>query len=253
VILAYRAPFDWHGLLEFLGRRATPGVESVADGEYRRTVSIGGATGVIRVLNDGRALVVSLSSALVPHEETIVARVRRMFDLSADPNAIAAHLERDPVLRPLVRRWPGTRVPGAWDPFELAVRAIVGQQVSVAGATTITGRIAARYGTSFDGGIIFPDAMCLAKAPIGGMPRARAATIRAVARAGGALDGVRGVGPWTRSYVAMRSGDPDAFPHGDLALRKAAGGIADRELLRRAEAWRPYRAYAAMLLWRSLT
>src|SRR5207244_11517280 len=128
------------------------------------------------------------------------------------------------------------------------VRAIVGQQVSVAGATTIAGRIAARYGAPIDTGdgslsVIFPDAQRLANARVGGMPRARAATIRAVARADGALHGIRGIGPWRLSYVAMRSGDPDAFPHGDLALRKAAG-CTDRELLHRAEAWRPWRAYA---------
>src|SRR5205823_13205311 len=175
--------------------------------------------------------------AFTHHLKTIVDRVRRMFDLFADPHAIASHLERDTALRPLIERWPGTRVPGAWDPFELAVRAIVGQQVSVAGATTIAGRIAARYGTRIDGGLVFADAARLANARIGGMPRARTATIRAVARANGAIDhDIRGIGPWTRSYVAMRSGDPDAFPHGDLALRKAAGRCTDGELLRRAEA-----------------
>ena len=250
--LPYRAPYDWPGLLEFLGRRAIPGVESVVDGEYRRTIVTDDIAGVLRVRDDGGALAVSLPRAFTRHLKTIVDRVRRMFDLFADPQAIAVHLERDETLRPLVQRWPGTRVPGAWDPFELAVRAIVGQQVSVAGATTIAGRIAAKYGTHTEHGLVFPDPQRLANARIGGMPRARAATIRDVARANGALDGVRGVGPWTRSYVAMRSGDPDAFPHGDLALQKAAG-CSDRDLLRRAEAWRPWRAYAALLLWRSLT
>jgi AraC family transcriptional regulator of adaptative response / DNA-3-methyladenine glycosylase II len=256
--LPYRTPYDWAGLLEFLGRRAIPGVESVSGDEYQRTIAVNDIAGVLRVRDDGGALVVSLPRAFTHHLKTIVDRVRRMFDLFADPHVIASHLERDPTLRPLIQRWPGTRVPGAWDPFELAVRAIVGQQVSVAGATTTAGRIAARYGSRIDTGdenlsIVFPDAQRLANARIGGMPRARAATIRAVARAAGALDGVRGVGPWTLSYVDMRSGDPDAFPHGDLALRKAAGGCIDRELLRRAEAWRPWRAYAALLLWRSLT
>jgi AraC family transcriptional regulator of adaptative response / DNA-3-methyladenine glycosylase II len=250
--LPYRAPYDWQGLIEFLGRRAIPGVESVVDGEYRRTIVMDGIAGVLRVCDGDGALVVSLPRAFTRHLKTIVDRVRRMFDLFADPHAIRSHLERDKTLRPLIRRWPGTRVPGAWDPFELAVRAIVGQQVSVAGATTIAGRIAERYGTRIEGGIVFPNAQRLANARVGGMPRARAATIRAVARANGALDGVRGVGPWTLSYVAMRSGDPDAFPHGDLALRKAAS-CNDRELLDRAEAWRPWRAYAALLLWRSLS
>ena len=255
--LPYRAPYDWRGLLEFLGRRAIPGVECVIDDQYRRTIVMNDIAGVLRVRDGGGALVVSVPPSLQRHRETIAARLRRMFDLDADPRAIAAHLRRDATLRPLIQRWPGTRVPGAWDPFELAVRAIVGQQVSVAGATTIAGRIAARYGSRLEIGdeslsIIFPDAPRLARARIGGMPRARAATIRAVARANGAMDSVRGVGPWTRGYVALRSGDPDAFPHADLALRKAAGGCSDGDLLRRAEAWRPWRAYAALLLWRSL-
>ena len=250
--LPYRAPYDWNGMLEFLGRRAIPGVECVGGGEFRRTIALGGAAGVLRVRDDGGALAVSVPRAFTRQLKTVVDRVRRMFDLFADPQAIASHLERDDVIRPLIQRWPGTRVPGAWDPFELAVRAVVGQQVSVAGATTIIGRIAAKYGTQIDGGLVFPEAARLANARIGGMPRARAATIRAVARANGAIDhDIRGIGPWTRSYIAMRSGDPDAFPHGDLGLRKAAG-CTDRELLRRAEAWRPWRAYAALLLWRSL-
>jgi len=251
--LPYRAPYDWNGMLEFLGRRAIPGVECVSSGEYRRTIALGGAAGILRVRDDGGALAVSVPRAFTRQLKTVVDRVRRMFDLFADPQAIASHLERDDVIRPLIQRWPGTRVPGAWDPFELAVRAVVGQQVSVAGATTIIGRIAAKYGTRIDGGLVFPDAARLANARIGGMPRARAATIRAVARANGAMDhDIRGIGPWTRSYIAMRSGDPDAFPHGDLALRKAVGRCTDGELLRRAEAWRPWRAYAALLLWRSL-
>jgi AraC family transcriptional regulator of adaptative response / DNA-3-methyladenine glycosylase II len=254
--LPYRAPYDWNGLIEFLGRRAIPGVESVVDGEYRRTIAVDGLTGVLRVRDGGGALAVSVPRAFTRHLKLIVDRVRRMFDLFADPHAIRSHLERDDVMRPLIQRWPGIRVPGAWEGFELAVRAIVGQQVSVAGATTIIGRIAARYGTRIEDGIVFPDARRLANARIGGMPRARAATIRAVARASVATgfslsDAVPGIGPWTRSYIAMRSGDPDAFPHGDLALRKAAG-CDERELLRRAEAWRPWRAYAALLLWRSL-
>ena len=255
--LPYREPYDWRGLLQFLGRRAIPGVESITGDEYRRTIAVGDAAGVLRVRDDGGALLVSLPRAFTHHLKPIVDRVRRMFDLFADPHAIASHLRRDGMLRPLVERWPGARVPGAWDPFELAVRAIVGQQVSVAGATTIVGRIAARYGSRIDTGddalsVLFPDARRLANARIGSMPRARAAAIRDVARASGALDGVRGVGPWTLNYVSMRGGDPDAFPAGDLALRKAAGGCNERALLQRAEAWRPWRSYAAMLLWRSL-
>jgi len=182
-------------------------------------------------------------------DDSLVLRVRRLFDLDADPSAIHAVLSRDPMLGPLLRKRPGVRVPGTWDPFELAVRAIVGQQVSVAGARTILGRIAAKHGLS---------AGALAEVDVEGMPRKRAETIRILARAvvnGEILIGrddltqLPGIGPWTASYIAMRLGDRDAFPAGDLVLRRKAGGLSERELLQRAEAWRPFRAYGAMLVW----
>ena len=253
VRLPYRAPFDYAGLLAFLRPRAIPGVEFVEGGEYRRTISMGGVSGVIRVRNASGALKLSVPRAFTHTLKPIVDRVRRLFDLFADPDTIADDLSRDKSLRPLVRRNPGVRVPGAWDTFEMAVRAVVGQQVSVAAATTLMGRIAARFGTPIDGGIVFPDAATLRDADIDGMPASRASTIRALAAADleGDLRNIRGVGPWTASYIAMRRGDPDAFPAGDLVLRKAAGNISERELLARAEAWRPWRAYAAILLWRS--
>jgi AraC family transcriptional regulator, regulatory protein of adaptative response / DNA-3-methyladenine glycosylase II len=244
--LPYRKPYDFAGLLAFLRPRAIAGVESVSECEYRRATR----DGIVSVRDDGEALVVS--------SEVHAERVRRMFDIDADPERIAAHLGRDRMLRALVRRWPGARVPGAWDRFELAVRAVVGQQVSVAAATTLMGRLAARFGTRIDTGDpslthVFPDAETLRDATIDGMPSSRAATIRALAAADldADLTQLRGVGPWTASYIAMRSGDADAFPHGDLVLRRAAGGLTARELLARAEAWRPWRAYAAILLWRS--
>lgn len=230
--IPYRAPFDWDGVLTWLGTRAIAGLEAVHDGAYVR--------GPARVTHDGSAIVAHRAAA---------ARVRRLFDLDADPDAVHRVLARDPLLAPLVRKRPGVRVPGAWDPFELAVRAIVGQQVSVAGARTLLGRIAARHGLA-------PAA--LAEAEIDGMPRRRAETIRTLARA--VRDGeivlgrddltrLPGIGPWTASYIAMRLGDPDAFPAGDLVLRRNAGIVSERELLARAERWRPFRAYAAMLLW----
>ena len=234
--LSYRAPLDWDGILAWLGARAIPGVESVEGGAYVR--------GAVRVrLEDG---VVRATSEM--------HRARRLFDLDADPAAIRGALSRDPMLGPLLARRPGVRVPGAWDPFELAVRAIVGQQVSVAGARTVLGRIAAKHG-------IAPEV--LAEVTVEGMPRSRAETIRALARevASGrlALEGpspdvsrlqeIRGIGPWTASYIAMRLGDADAFPAGDLVLRRNAGNLSERQLLERAERWRPFRAYAAMLLW----
>jgi len=258
VRLPYRAPFDYQGLLAFLRPRAIPGVETVDGDEYRRTISVDGVHGVIRVTNGDGALLLSVPRAFTQSLKPIVDRVRRLFDVFADPDTIGEDLGRDPGLRELVQRWPGARVPGAWDLFELAVRAIVGQQVTVAGATTLMGRIALRYGIPLVTAdpalsLVFPDAETLRDAPIDGMPSSRAATIRAVAAADletiDDLTSIRGIGQWTASYMAMRRGDPDAFPQGDLGLRKAAGNISERDLLARAEAWRPWRAYAAILLW----
>jgi AraC family transcriptional regulator of adaptative response / DNA-3-methyladenine glycosylase II len=228
----YREPFDWNGVVTWLAARAIPGIETVEDGVYRR--------GAARVwLEDG----------VVRSSRAPAARVRRLFDLDADPAAIHATLGRDRMLAPLLRRRPGVRVPGAWDPFELAVRAIVGQQVSVAGARTVLGRIAATHGLT---------AGRLSEVTVEGMPRKRAETIRILARAVTSgevvlgrddLTRLPGIGPWTANYIAMRLGDRDAFPAGDLILRRSAGGLTERELLRTSEAWRPFRAYAAMLLW----
>jgi 3-methyladenine DNA glycosylase/8-oxoguanine DNA glycosylase len=171
-----------------------------------------------------------------------------LFDTDADPHAIAAVLGRDPMLAPLLARLPGVRVPGAWDPFELCVRAIVGQQVSVARARNLLGHLAATCGLS-------PEA--LAELPYGGMPGRRTETIRALAKRfdEGTIDPERddlttlpGIGPWTASYIRMRLGDHDAFPAGDLILKRRAG-MTERELTRRSEAWAPFRGYAAMLLW----
>ena len=227
----YRTPFDWNGLLTWLGARAIPGVETIDNNTYMR--------GGVRVWHEDGAV----------HTTSDPQRVRRVFDLDADPAAIHAVLRRDRTLAPILKRRPGVRVPGAWDPFELAVRAIVGQQVSVAGARTILGRIAAAH-------TLTPER--LAEVTVEGMPRKRAGTIRTLARevVSGAivlgrddLTRLPGIGPWTASYIAMRLGDADAFPAGDLVLRRNAGNLTERELLKRAEAWRPYRAYAAMLLW----
>jgi AraC family transcriptional regulator of adaptative response / DNA-3-methyladenine glycosylase II len=237
--LDIRPPFHWHALLDFLRPRAV--VEEVGEDYYRR--------GDVEVRFDGSALVTSGEPE----------RVRHLFDADADSVAIDAHLARFPILNVANNR--GIRVPGAWNPFELAVRAIVGQQVSVAGATTLMRRIATRHGLQ-------PEQ--LANAENVGMPNARWETIRGLARAvacgdvvlarGASLDesikaltAVKGIGPWTAHYIAMRAlREPDAFPQGDLGLRKAAGNVTERELLRLAEPWRPFRAYAAMLLWRTL-
>lgn len=231
-------PFHWHALLDFLRSRCVPG-ESVVDDVYRR--------GDVSVRFDGRALAVNSD------DPEVLARVRRLFDVDADVAAIARHFRKDRLLTPLLARNAGIRVPGAWDPFEVCVRAIVGQQVSVVGATTIMTRIVTRYGTS-------PERIARARGTNIGMPAARWETIRGLARAAAegdlTLDRIktlRGIGPWTANYIAMRVfRDPDAFPHTDLGIRKAFSMAPEREILARAEAWRPWRAYAAMLLWRSL-
>ena len=275
--LAYRPPYDWRAMLAFLAARATGGVEVVDRTTYYRTIEIDGRTGTVDVfpLDSTPALVLDVRFPDPGSLLAIVERVRRMFDLSADPSVIADHLRGDRLLTPSLEAHPGIRVPGAWDGFELAVRAILGQQVSVQGATTIAGRLAAAFGPAIDThrgvGRVFPAPTRLADAPledVGVMP-ARAETIRRLARA--VLDGklklspdadsaavvstltaIPGIGPWTASYVAMRAlGEPDAFPAGDLVLRRVAGNLTVRDLERRSQAWRPWRAYAVMLLWRT--
>lgn len=201
----------------------------------------------------------------------IVERVRRMFDIGADPTAIAKELSTDPLLARALAAHAGIRTPGAWDPFELTVRAILGQQISVRAATTIAGRVTAQWGTQIDGleslNRLFPTPSQLADAPIeaAGVLPARASTIRALARAVlerrvcfdgesvlPSLRAIAGIGEWTAQYVAMRAlNEPDAFPSGDLVLRRMAGDLSSRELDRRSESWRPWRAYAVMLLWQA--
>ncbi|AUX35616.1 MULTISPECIES: AlkA N-terminal domain-containing protein [Sorangium] len=280
--LPFRPPLDWGALAGFLGARAIPGVESAGPGVYRRTVRVAGGHGVVEV-RPAPGEPHLLARLRLPGTEGLIhcaERLRRLFDLGADPDAIAAHLRADPRLAPLVAATPGVRVPGAWDGFELAVRAILGQQVSVRAATQLAGRLVERHGEPLAarGGLpegaeglrfVFPSPEALAAADLTdlGVPRARAATITAlaarVARGEVALDASRGldetvralcavpgIGAWTAHYIAMRAlREPDAFPATDLGLRRAPGGVSGADLLAMAEAWRPWRAYAAMLLW----
>jgi AraC family transcriptional regulator of adaptative response / DNA-3-methyladenine glycosylase II len=259
--IGYRPPYDWNSVIGFLAARAIPGVEFVSPDEYRRTISIDGRPGTIAVrpaAKNSLELKIRYSdpSALF----RIVERVRSIFDAGADPSEIARNFRRDSTLSSLVRTYPGLRVPGCWDGFEMSVRAILGQQVSVKGASTMAGRVAAAFGTPNEDGVLFPCAELLADADLTrvGLTRQRAASIRALAEATArgeisfhpALDPqqfeeritkIPGIGPWTAQYVAMRLGEPDAFPSGDLYLRHVG---------KESEAWRPWRAYAAMYLWK---
>ena len=277
--LAYQPPLDWEAMLEFLSGRCTAGVEQVEGGAYRRTVRLGKRSGWVSATADPALpeLRVELSGSLSAARRPLTARLRALFDLDADPAAVAATLRRDRLLAPSLRRNPGLRVNGAFDGFEAAVRVVLGQQVSVRAATTVAGRLAAALGepveTPFPGlDRLSPTAEAVTAAGEGriarvGMPGSRARTLLALAGAitsgdlvlerGTDPDAVRdrmlampGVGPWTASLVAMRAlGAPDAFPGGDLGVLRALGVKTAREAEARAEAWRPWRAYAAMHLW----
>ncbi len=267
VRLGVRAPFAWEPLLAFLAARATPRVEQVEGDAYRRTLAIDPHRGWLEARYERGRVRLEVGPGLVPALAAVVARVRRLLDLDASPARIAEALGADPDLGPRLRARPGLRVPGAIDGFELAARAVLGQQVSVAAATTIAGRLADALGEpietpwpGLDRLWPSPDAI-VAASPLPGMPARRAAALEAIAREcqrGLPIDGasdrawlgaIDGVGPWTLAYVAMRAGgDPDAFPDSDLALRRALG-VDAAGLRARAEAWRPWRAYAAMALW----
>ena len=271
VVMPYRPPYDWAAMVRFLGARATPGVERVDERGYQRSISIGGYFGSIAVsqMTGADALTVDVAitnPALVP---PIVERVARMFDVDHDPVAVTTCLSREPLLKRMCMSHPGIRVPGGWDPFELAVRAILGQQISVTAATTMAGRVAARWGEAVEAlhevDRLFPSPSILADAPLeeAGIIRTRANTIRSLAQrvTAGQLDfesamvldalmDVPGIGPWTAQYIAMRAlRQVDAFPSGDLVLRRVAGNLTARALDARSARWRPWRAYAVMLLW----
>lgn len=273
--LRFRPPYNWEGMLRFLGARATPGVESVEDGHYRRSISLNGSDGYVDVSldEDNDALLARVQFGDPRSLFLIVERLRAMFDLNADWAAIAPSLKTDPALGLRVDSQPGLRVPGAWNGFELAVRAILGQQITVKGATTLAGTLARTFGRTLPSATgltyLFPQPEDLAEADLTaiGLTKARAATIRGLARAVcegkvsfegivapedflSRLCEVPGIGTWTAQYIAMRAlGEPDAFPSGDIGLLRALGLKSSTELERRSQAWRPWRAYATMYLW----
>jgi AraC family transcriptional regulator of adaptative response / DNA-3-methyladenine glycosylase II len=272
--LPFREPFDGDSLIAFLAERAVPGVEEMEGSTYRRSLSLEHGAGIVSLTPAARFVRCELRLEDLRDLTAAVARSRRLLDLDADPVSISSQLGLDGPLAPLVRERPGLRVPGCVDGFELAVRAIVGQQVSVSSARTVLGRLAAAYGEPLpepDGALTHrvPSAAALAEADPGALPfpRTRASALRSLARlsaegelsldagsdsaeALGVLGGIRGVGPWTASYVAMRAlGDPDVFLPGDVGIRHAltrlGADVSD-------ERWRPWRSYAVMHLWRSL-
>jgi AraC family transcriptional regulator, regulatory protein of adaptative response / DNA-3-methyladenine glycosylase II len=284
--LAYRPPYDWTAMLSFLGQRAIPGIEVVSGNTYGRTLAVGAHHGSIFVEpGDGPFVQATIRFPRLAALPAIIARVRRVFDLAADPVVIGAHLAEDPLLAPMVALRPGLRVPGAWDGFELSARAILGQQVTVSRARRLAGKLSEALGESLDDaranalGLthLFPEPGRVANADLSmlGMPRARVKALQSLAAAlvedpslltpGHTLEetiarlrALEGVGEWTAQYIALRElREPDAFPAGDAGLMRAlflAEGRrpASRELHARAERWRPWRAYAAMHLWASL-
>ena len=289
--LAYRPPLAWDAMLQFLAARAAPAAERVYDGVYARTLRVDGHAGVIRVGRPasrteraGRertkalpVLHLEASATLLPVLHTVSARVRQLFDLDAEPEKIASHLAAAGFGR-LRGEERGLRVPGAADSFELAVRAILGQQVSVKGATTLMSRFTGTFGAPIETGHPQLNRLAATAERVAGvtpaaiaaigLPLARATTIHLLARdiATGAMRieaesvvsaltqqllALPGVGPWTAEYIVMRAVHwPDAFPASDLVLRRTAGDLTAAQLMRESEKWRPWRAYAAMHLWR---
>jgi AraC family transcriptional regulator, regulatory protein of adaptative response / DNA-3-methyladenine glycosylase II len=282
--LRYRPPYDWDSILDFLRARAIPGVEIVGGERYLRTVEVDGRMGSIEVthLPDRQSLGVSIRFPDVRSLPSIVARVRRLFDLGADIETIDDHLSGDPVLAPLVAQRPGLRAPGGWDGFEIAVRAVLGQQISVVAARRLAGQLVALHGRPVPKSFlihtalshVFPTAKQLVSASSIGlaMPVARLTALKAVAEASLAdpnlfrpfgsieetvtrLRTIRGIGEWTAQYIALRAiREMDAFPATDIGLLRGATSINGEKttpanLLSRAESWRPWRAYAAQHLW----
>ncbi|MCC5884379.1 MAG: hypothetical protein JJU25_17315 [Halomonas sp.] len=279
--LPYRPPYDWQAMLGFLARRAIPGLERIDATGYHRLFREGEAVGCVSVDQAAEEAALHATIRLPEHVDpsSVVARLQRLFDLQADPEAIRQGLGRDPTLAPLVERRPGLRVPGGWDPFEIAVRAILGQQVSVDAATRLAGRLIERLGERLDEPVkpgldrLFPvpERFNYEEIKALGMPGARAAALAGLASAYreqpqlferqsdldetvARLCALPGIGAWTAHYIAMRGlREPDAFLPSDVAVQRALAEQGrrptPRELLARAEAWRPWRAYAVMHLW----
>lgn len=284
--IRYRAPYDWESMLEFLRVRAIPGIEMVEKGIYYRTIEIGGQSGFIEVKHVPRkdSIAVTIHFPSVQALQEIVNRARRLFDLGADIETIDGHLSLDGDLAPWVAKRPGLRAPGGWDGFELGVRAVLGQQISVQAARQLAGKLVAAHGRPITGETGLPDGLTHVFPTAGqiantvdlsvGMPNSRLKTLKAIAQASlddpglfqpsgdvdeaiAKLTAIPGVGDWTAQYVAMRIiREVDAFPSSDIGLLRGAEKVlgepmTPKRLALRAEAWRPWRAYAAQHLWRA--
>jgi AraC family transcriptional regulator of adaptative response / DNA-3-methyladenine glycosylase II len=284
ILLSYSGAYDWPAMHEFFAARALDGCENTDAGCYRRSFLLQGEQGTLEVAPHTSALSLKLQCSLTKLLPQMIARVRRMFDVDADTAGIARHLSKDALLSPLVRSAPGLRVPGAWDGFEQAVRAILGQQISVAAARRLASILVAEFGQplapSLQGGglaQIFPEPHELMQRSLAilPMPKARSAALSELAKAAmldpclfewqryssledavSRFKSIKGLGDWTAQYIALRGlHDPDAFPRGDAALQRSfaqrtrQGSSAPGDLTKQAESWRPWRAYAAQHLW----
>ncbi len=280
IALPYRGPFDWAQMLRYFAQRAMPGVEAVVNSKYLRTVRLNNEMGILQISHDDGALSAAIGPNFGEIDETTIIRLRSMFDLDSDLGAVNNHLSRDPGMSMLVAAHTCLRIPGGWDPFEVAIRAVLGQQVSIAAARVLANRLVERCGEDL-GSVQFPELSRLFPTPSAiaaadltnmGMPGARANTLKAIAESflddpllfekGRSADDtvnrlrqIKGVGEWTAQYIAIRACRKfDAFPAGDAGILR---GLADdsgvrphqKDVLTLAEAWRPYRAYAAHHLW----
>lgn len=286
LVLGYRPPYAWQAMLDYLRMRAIPGVEQVSSETYARTVRVDEVSGRMLVRNEAarNRLVVEFALDRQVVLGTAVQRVRDIFDLDASPTEIGEHLGGDSLLGPMVEKSPGLRVPGCWDMFELCLRAVIGQQISVRGAITLLGRMTRAFGQSIAENAsetgedsqqparLFPSPADIAVSDLAGigLTRARERTIVALAQAfvddpafiHPAMDveeaqrrllAIPGIGPWTANYITLRAvPDADAFPTADLGLLKAAGVDNGKALAAMAENWRPWRGYAVIYLWNSL-
>ncbi len=280
--MAYRPPLAWAGLVQFLGSRGADGCIYLEDNKLHKTLRIGEISGWFVASHDEKRhhVCVELSGSLTPVFAQLSVMLRQYFDLDASPLQIDSHLAQDPLLKPYIENSPGLRLPGTLDVFELAARAIIGQQVSVKAASTVFNRMVRAFGETIETpfpalNMISPNAECIAHTPVPelitlGLNERRAKTLHAMAvaihsgqlrldygcdslEACNQLQNLPGIGPWTAQYIALRAlGDPDAFPASDLGLMKALRLDKPSDVEKTAVAWQPWRAYAAIHLWQRL-